>query len=141
MRNWLRENLLLLAWVTALMSMTGSLYFSNVLGFPPCVLCWYQRIFMYPLVFIIGVGILKKDSHLPFYVLPLSIIGGVVALYHNLLYYSLIPESVTPCISGISCTTKFIEYFGFVTIPFLSFVGFAVITGCMLWYHRSSSKS
>lgn len=138
--KFLKENLLLIAWVTALLAMTGSLYFSNVLNFPPCVLCWYQRIFMYPLVFIIGVGILKRDQHLPYYVLPLSLIGGVIALYHNLLYYNIIPESAAPCEAGISCTTKFIEYGGFVTIPFLSFLGFAVITIAMLLVYKINSK-
>lgn len=138
MKSFLKENLLLVAWVTALFAMVGSLYFSEVLKFPPCVLCWYQRVFMYPLVFIIGVGILKRDQHLPYYVLPLSLIGGVIGLYHNLLYYSVIPESAAPCISGVSCTTKFIEYGGFITIPFLSFVSFVVITICMVWYHRAN---
>ena len=124
------------AWTITLLAIVGSLYFSFVLGFPPCVLCWYQRIFMYPLVAIIAVGIILKDKKASYYVLPLSIIGGVIALYHNLLYYSIIPESLAPCISGVSCTTKFIEYFGFVTIPFLSFISFMIITACMLWYKK-----
>ena len=92
---------------------------------------------MYPLVFIIGVGVLKKDKNVAYYALPLSIIGGVIAVYHNLLYYKFIPDTLAPCITGVSCTTKFIEYFGFVTIPFLSLVSFVVITVCMIIYHRS----
>ncbi len=135
-----QKYLLYLAWITALSAMLGSLYFSEIAKFPPCVLCWYQRIFMYPLVIILAVGILKKDKLLPFYVLPLSIIGGLVALYHNLLYYQLIPEAAAPCIQGISCTTKFIEWGGFVTIPLLSFTSFMVISGVMIALIKAKGK-
>lgn len=128
----LRQILLYLAWAVALTSTLGSLYFSEILQFPPCILCWYQRILMYPLVLIIPIGILKKDHHLPWYVLPLAILGMIVASYHNLLYYGLIKESTTPCIQGVSCTTKFIEWFGFVTIPLFSLLAFAVIVICMV---------
>lgn len=122
-----------MAWVTAMVATSGSLYASEIAHLPPCVLCWYQRIMMYPLVLIIAVGILKKDKLLPFYVLPLSIIGGMVAVIHNLLYYKILPETAIPCQLGISCTTKFIEWFGFITIPFLSFMSFAVVIGCMIY--------
>ena len=121
-----------LAWITAMLATSGSLFASEIAHFPPCVLCWYQRIAMYPLVLIIAVGILKKDKNLPFYVLPLAVIGGAVAVFHNLLYYQLIPHFAVPCSLGISCTTKFIEWFGFVTIPFLSLMSFMVIIGCMV---------
>lgn len=130
--------LLYIAWIQAVAAMSGSLYFSEILKFPPCILCWYQRIAMYPLVAIITVGIFLKDKRLPFYVLPLSITGGVVALYHNLLYYGLIAESSAPCVQGISCTTKFVEFFGFVTIPFLSLISFVVVSGCMVLYWKTS---
>lgn len=122
-----------IAWITATVATGASLYASEVAHLPPCVLCWYQRIFMYPLVVIIAVGILKKDKTLPFYVLPLSILGAIVAFYHNLLYFKILPESTTPCLLGISCTTRFFEWFGFVTIPFLSLTAFVVITACMVF--------
>jgi len=89
---------------------------------------------MYPLVALIAVGIIKKDKNLPYYVLPLSSIGGLLAVYHNLLYYQIIPESAAPCLTGISCTTKFIEWFGIITIPFLSLAAFIFITACMVGY-------
>ena len=95
---------------------------------------------MYPLVLILAVGILRKDKSVYVYALPLSAIGSLIALYHSLLYWKIIPESAAPCTAGISCTTKFIEWFGFVTIPFLSFAGFLLITGCMgvfWWLSRS----
>lgn len=121
-----------LAFSQALLATMGSLYFSEIAGFPPCILCWYQRICMYPIVILLAVGILRKDSNVPYYVLPFSISGIVIAFYHNLLYYNIIPESAAPCTLGISCTTKFIEWFGFVTIPLLSFLAFAIITACMV---------
>jgi len=124
------------AWVQSFAAMVGSLYFSQILQYPPCVLCWYQRIAMYPIVLIIPVGIFLKDKHLPYYVLPLSIIGVLIAAYHNLLYWNIIPEAITPCMAGVSCTTQYIEWFGFVTIPFLSFMAFAAITACMLLYKK-----
>jgi disulfide bond formation protein DsbB len=91
---------------------------------------------MYPLVVILAIGIWKKDKNLPLFVLPLSIIGMIIAIYHNLLYYSIIPESSAPCTLGISCTTKFIEWFGFITIPFLSLIGFISITILMILYKK-----
>ncbi len=124
------------AWTTSLAAMLGSLFFSEVLKYPPCVLCWYQRILMYPLVAILAVGIMRRDKGVYLYVLPLSIVGLAISAYHNLLYYKIIPDSLAPCSVGVSCTTKFIEYFGFVTIPFMSFVAFFFITGLMLWYRK-----
>lgn len=125
-----------IAWTVALVSMLGSLYFSEIKGFPPCILCWYQRICIYPLVVVLLVGILKKDINLPYYILPFSIIGMLISIYHNLLYYKILPESAAPCVSGVSCTTKFIEYFGFVTIPLLSLIALTIITISMLMYAR-----
>ncbi len=118
---------LYLAWLQSVIAMAGSLFFSEVLHFPPCVLCWYQRICMYPLVAILTVGIFRKDKQVATYVLPLAIIGWCIALYHNLLYYQILPESMAPCVAGVSCTTKFISWFGFVTIPLLSFTAFTII--------------
>lgn len=130
--NWIQKNGLYGAWIVALIGCTGSLYFQYGLHFPPCVLCWYQRIALYPLVIIIPVGIIRKDTGLAAYALPLTVIGGSIALYHNLLYYKIIPENLAPCVQGISCTTKFIEYFGFLTIPLLSLIAFIAITLLMM---------
>lgn len=113
-----------------------SLYFSDIMKLVPCVLCWYQRVMLYPLVVIIPIGILKNDKNIPFYVLPFSVIGMIIALYHNLLYYGVIPEAIAPCTFGVSCTTKLIELFGFVTIPMMSLIAFSVITISMSAYIR-----
>ncbi len=124
----IKDNLLYIAWITALAATAGSLYFSEVLGFTPCILCWYQRIAMYPLVLIIGIGIIKKEKGFYHYALPLSVIGGVIAFYQNLLYYGVVSESLAPCITGVSCITRYIKLLGFMDIPFLSFISFAIIT-------------
>lgn len=129
-----------IAFAIALISTLGSLYFSEIQHFPPCVLCWYQRIAMYPLIPILAAGISLKDKKLPYYVLPLSIFGMLIAFYHNLLYYKILPESAQPCLFGVSCTSKFIEWFGFITIPFLSFMAFFIITLCMIGYKRIQRK-
>ncbi|MBI2621217.1 MAG: disulfide bond formation protein B [Candidatus Levybacteria bacterium] len=138
--EFIKKNFAQLALLQALLATLGSLYFSEILKFPPCVLCWYQRIFMYPLVVILAVGIWKKDKNLPYFVLPLSVLGAATAIYHNLLYYKIIPESQAPCTLGISCTTKFIEWAGFITIPFLSLSSFITITILMLLYKKYSKS-
>lgn len=140
MRNFIKQNILYFAWAQALLATFGSLYASDVLGWVPCVLCWYQRIFMYPLVFILPVGILKKDKNLPYYVLPLSVVGAFIALYQYLLQIGIIPENATPCTFGISCTTRYVDLFGFITLPLLSFLGFAFITASVLIFHKFSKK-
>lgn len=122
------------AWFIALTATVGSLFFSEVMNLPPCVLCWYQRIAMYPLVIIIAAGIVMNDARMKYYALPISVGGLAIAVYHNLLYYGLIPESITPCTQGISCTSVQIEWFGFVTIPFLSLTAFVLITLLLLFY-------
>ena|SRR3989304_5050669 len=136
MKFFSKQNILYLAWLQALIATLGSLFFSEVMHFTPCVLCWYQRICMYPLVAILGVGILGKDKNIYKYVLPLSIIGWLIAGYHNLIYYRILPEAIAPCIVGVSCTTKFFAWFGFITIPLLSWIAFTVISICMLMYKQ-----
>ena len=118
MRNKSLNNILpYVAWVIALLATVGSLFFSEVMDLPPCVLCWYQRIATYPLVLIIGVGIILRDPRMKIYALPLCLAGLVVSVYHNLLYYGFIPESITPCTEGVPCNAVQIEWLGFITIP------------------------
>ena len=133
-------NLTHLAWFQAIVATGGSLYFSEVMKLPPCVLCWYQRIAMYPLVAILAVGILTRDARLRLYALPLSLIGLGIAIYHNLLYYGVIPESIAPCTTGVSCTTRQIEWFGFITIPLLALVAFSVISIALILHVPTASS-
>lgn len=123
-----------LAWFIALVATVGSLFFSEVMELPPCLLCWYQRIAMYPLVLIIGSGIIIRDSRMKYYALPVCLAGLAVSAYHNLLYYGIIPESMAPCIQGISCTSRQIEWLGFITIPLMALAAFVSLALCLMFY-------
>lgn len=122
MRN--QNTLLRLSFLIALTGALGSLYFSEIMKFQPCLLCWYQRTFMYPLVFIYGVGLWKEDRGVWNYALPLAVGGLLIAIYHNLLYYGFVSEGLVPCQKDLSCTTRQLELFGFLTIPLMSLFGF-----------------
>jgi disulfide bond formation protein DsbB len=101
---------------------------------PPCVLCWYQRIAMYPLVVLTTVALVRRDAGVGAYAWPLVATGLAVSIYHNLLYSHLIPESITPCAQGVSCTDRQIEWLGFVTIPLLALTAFVLAAGCLVWF-------
>jgi disulfide bond formation protein DsbB len=129
-----------LAWLVSIVATGGSLYFSEVMGFIPCALCWYQRIFMYPLVIILGIASFRSDRRITGYVLPLSVIGLSIAFYHYFLVeQKLLGELESPlCQVGVPCDTKYIEWLGFITIPFLSLVAFTLITAFMIYVRRAS---
>ena len=120
-------------WLISLVATLGSLFFSEVMRLPPCVLCWYQRIAMYPLVVLTTVGLVRRDAAVGAYAWPLVAIGLAISIYHNLLYYHLIPESITPCAEGVSCTERQVEWLGFITIPLLALMSFALAAGCLMW--------
>lgn len=135
--NW---TLLFLCWLLVTSSTLGSIFFSSVMEFAPCVLCWYQRICLFPLVLIIGMGLFPADKKVVRYALPLAITGWLIALYHSLLYSGIIPESIQPCSQGVSCTEEYIDLFGFVTIPMLSLLSFTAIIILLLIFQRRMSK-
>ena len=128
-RNW---TLLFMAWLLAAIGTLGSLFFSEVLEFAPCVLCWYQRIFLYPLAITLAIGLFPLDRGAIKYSLPLALAGWLVALYHNLLYHGVIPEDLQPCQQGVSCTETYMELFGFLTIPMLSLISFTAIIALLV---------
>lgn len=130
---------LLIAWLAAIVSTVGSLYFSEVLKFVPCTFCWYQRILMYPLVILLGVAFYYQDQKITRYVLPLSILGIVVSGYHYALQKIPALKAFEMCTSGVPCSGQYINWLGFITIPLLAFVGFTTITICMLWMKKQSN--
>jgi disulfide bond formation protein DsbB len=132
--------LLFLAWLTATVAALGALFMSEIMGIAPCVLCWWQRVFMFPLVLILAFGLFPLDAKVLRYAMPLAFLGLAVATFHVLLTMGIIPESLAPCRQGIPCKTIQIEWFGFVTIPLLSFLAFLVINGLLLAAYRSSVK-
>lgn len=137
MRNEIKTNskgiyFLYFAWVVSLVATFGSLYFSEIRGFIPCEKCWYQRIFMYPLIFILGIGTFQNDVTVKKFVLPLSIIGGCISLIHYL--EQKIPGfgGFKPCVSGVPCNIQYINWFDFITIPFLALTAFILIAISMI---------
>ena len=135
--NWL---LVFAAWLIASASMLGSLFFSEVMGFAPCVLCWYQRIAMYPLVLILPAGLFPYDRKVARYAAPLSVLGLATAVFHLLLVAGYIPERIKPCVQGVPCSEVQIQWFGFVTIPLLSALSFSLITALLIIAFRRSQK-
>jgi disulfide bond formation protein DsbB len=132
--------ILFLCWLVSSISTMASLFFSYVMGFAPCVLCWYQRICLFPLVIILAVGLFPFDKNVVKFALPLAIAGWLTAFYHNLLYSGVIPENIQPCSQGVSCTEKYIELFGFLTIPMLSLLSFSTIITLLIILKRTVSK-
>lgn len=128
--------LLFAAWLVAAVGTAGSLFSSVVLELPPCVLCWYQRIFLFPLPVVLGAGLFPLDRRVVRYALPLAAIGGLVAGYHNLVYEGIVPERLSPCVQGVSCAEQLPELFGLLSIPLLSFVAFAAIAGLLVALSR-----
>ena len=127
-------------WLLASAATLGSLFFSEVMELPPCSLCWIQRVFMFPLTIILLVGLFPFDPRVVRYALPLAAIGGAFALYHLLLQVGLVPERAAPCRQGVSCTEVQVQILGFVSIPMLSLLVFASITGLLGLLKRRQSR-
>ena len=126
-----RYGALLVAWIAT----CGSLFFSEVLGWAPCIMCWYQRILMYPLSLILAIGILRRDSKLHQYVLPFSLVGACVSLYHYLLIKTTwLPEPA--CSVSVPCNVDYINWLGFINIPLLAFTAFILISICAFVFAR-----
>jgi disulfide bond formation protein DsbB len=137
-RAWLRERLggqelhpIAWAWFVALVAMSGSLYFSDVVGFVPCLLCWYQRIAMYPIVFVLGVGLLKRDPAAWRYALPLPLVGLAISLHHVSVQYRPSLE-IVECGTGVSCSARYVMVFGFISIPVLAAAAFLLIAALLI---------
>ncbi len=124
---FIRQYALYFAWLVSILATLGSLYFSEIKGFIPCELCWYQRILMYPLVVILGIGMFQHDSSVKKFVLPLAIIGWSISLYHYLIQKVPGFAPIKPCASGVPCNVEYINWFGFMTIPFLALTAFSLI--------------
>ncbi|PJN88426.1 disulfide oxidoreductase [Bacillus sp. mrc49] len=122
---------LLFAWILSIMATAGSLYFSEILHYVPCTFCWYQRILMYPLVLLLGRAFYEQDLKIHRYILPLSILGMLVSGYHYCLQKIPALQQFEMCQSGVPCSVDYINWLGFITIPFLAFIAFTLITICM----------
>lgn len=140
MQKDLRDSLLFTAWAASVIAMFGSLFFSEIRQFEPCELCWYQRILMYPLTVLLGIAVVKKDYKISIYSMVLSIIGGGISLYHYLIQKVPFISETAPACGRIPCTGQYINWFGFITIPFLALVAFITIFICSLLIWKRSKE-
>ncbi|MDQ0247134.1 disulfide bond formation protein DsbB [Bacillus fengqiuensis] len=134
------ESLLFISWIISFIAAMGSLFFSEIMQYIPCELCWFQRIFMYPLVIILGISYAKKDYKVYKYALPLSGIGSMISLYHySIQKISFLGERSISC-GVVPCTGEYINWLGFITIPFLAFTAFILILICHFMIFKNLRK-
>jgi disulfide bond formation protein DsbB len=124
--------LIFISWLIALVSTLGSLFFSEVMGLVPCVLCWYQRIMIFPLALILLLGLFPLDKSIIKYALPFAVLGLLFTIYHLFLFYGFIPEDLKPCTQGIPCDDDSMILFDVLPIPWLSLLAFGGITALLL---------
>ncbi len=120
-------------WLIATIATLASLFFSEVVKLPVCVLCWYQRIAMYPLVLMLPLALFPFDGKVIRYAGVLTLFGGLVALFHVLLVAGAIPESAQPCVADIPCSETHLNIFGWLNMPMMSLLTFAAI-GVLLFF-------
>lgn len=118
---------LYLAWLVAMVSLGGSLFFSEIMMFEPCKLCWFQRICMYPLAILLGIAAYRNDRGIIPYARVLAGIGMCISLWHYLEQKVPALHDVLPCTVGVPCSGAYIDWLGFITIPFLALIGFTLI--------------
>jgi disulfide bond formation protein DsbB len=118
---------LLVAWIVAIVTMLGSLYYSEHAGYVPCELCWYQRILMYPLVIVLGVGWLRRDSKVWMTAAPFVVLGAPLSLYHWLVERVPSFAESSSCSIVAPCTAPYFEKLGFVTLAWMCLSSFLLI--------------
>jgi disulfide bond formation protein DsbB len=126
--KFILENGLYICWFISLVATGGSLYFSDVVGYPPCTYCWYQRILMYPNVILLGIAAVRRDHRQVLYTLPLSVLGIGMSSFHYLTQKTGLLKTVGHSCGIIPCDTTYINWFGFITIPFLALTAFVLLT-------------
>ena len=128
------------AWGVALVSTLGALFIGEVMGMTPCVLCWYQRIFMFPIAIILGIACFTDDCRGAVYALALALGGLAMAGYHTLLVAGLIPKAWAPCSAGVSCADQKLEIINGIQIPWLSLAAFMALVILLVVYLRKSYR-
>ncbi len=134
-RGW---GCLLAAWLTALAATGGALFLGEVMGMTPCLLCWYQRILMFPLALILGIAAFAGDRRGAVYALPLALGGVALAGWHTALVAGWVPVWWVPCGAGPSCSDQPLVVFEHIQIPWLSLAAFVAIAAFLLAHLRKS---
>ena len=141
--HFLQNNYLFLGFLVSLTATLGSLFYSEIMGYSPCVLCWYQRIFMYPQVFLFAIAMKIKNKSIIFNSLVLSIFGFLIAGYHYLLQLGVFNSEVFSCdVVGYtaSCSEYFSLAYGYITIPFMALTAFLLLIFLDYGKLRASSE-
>lgn len=124
--DFFSRNGIKMAFMVSVVAVSGSLFYAGYAGFVPCNLCWFQRIFMYPEVILLGLALLKKDEGIVDYVLSLSIVGAVISIYHNYIYFKSLASAF--CTISEPCTVAYVTEFNYITIPMMALTAFLLIT-------------
>ncbi len=139
----MKKYALYIAWLNSLLGTLLSLFLSEMLNWPICALCWYQRICLYPLAIILGIACFRSDNRIAIYTLPLAILGIVFAVYQYL--EQMIPgfAPINVCGTGPSCSTIEVIWLGFITLPLISAGGFVFISLCLIaaWQMTLSDRN
>ncbi|TVX98201.1 disulfide oxidoreductase [Paenibacillus cremeus] len=139
MINQFKTYRLYFAWIIAVIALFGSLFLSEVMRFEPCKLCWFQRICMYPLAPLLGLAAYRNDQAIVPYARILSVIGMGFSLFHYLEQKVPSMSTILPCTVGIPCNGQYMNWLGFITIPFMALIAFSLIT-VLLFLKESTQK-
>jgi disulfide bond formation protein DsbB len=135
---FIHSHIIKVVFWSALIASVGSLIYSNIIGFPPCDLCWWQRILLYPQVLISGIALWKKDKSIIEYIFPMSIAGAIIALYQSSVQWGLLTNSILNCAAvGGECAKVYVNEFGYITIPFMSFSIFVYLIVLKLIFYKA----
>ncbi len=125
--NIIKRNSLIFAFVIALIASLGSLFYSEILKFAPCDLCWYQRAFVYPLVFLLGTAWLRKFKNVFYYIVPLTVVGSLISIYHYVIQMTSLSE-FCKISNGVSCVTEYFTTFGYINMQMMALTAFILIS-------------
>lgn len=141
--KYIGPNGLLFAFIISLIAMAGSLYYSDVALFTPCRLCWYQRIFMYPIVFLSALSLIRKSKEIIPYVATLAGLGLPISIYHYNLQMNQHKTGSDNCLvaGGASCSEAYFRHLGYITIAMLALTAFAVILTCIRYAYRYNKQN
>jgi disulfide bond formation protein DsbB len=140
--HFVHKYILKLLFWGILSAVVGSLVYSNIVGYPPCELCWIQRIFLYPQLIIVYMAMRRDDKRIIDYLIPLSVMGALVAFFHSLVQWGFSPlGSTIGCVAvGGECAKVYVDSYAYITIPFMSFTVFAYIIAMKFIYRHREKK-
>ena len=131
---------ILLAFIVALVATSGSLFYSEIAGYEPCILCWYQRIFMYLKVILLAMALWKKDKSIIHYSIALSVIGALIAAYHHLMQLGIINSTFCGVVGySVSCAKVFVLTFGYIGLPLMALTAFLLIIVSLMFAKLKTS--